>query len=179
MFVFSFFLFFLLPPSHLHVPLASDTTVPQLRISLKTFDKSGAPQGISRDSLNPQLGQTDCQRGLTDPGAVCLRGLQRRGGTISLSRNGDLIVLTRTHALAASPLPPLLPRRLNKQIMCICCCGCCCGVAARNMGGKKNQNTGSILDQPPHTSPLGTEFTGTLSTCSQPTESKTNPPQES
>lgn len=63
------------PPEHrgfLHLLLVSDTSVLQLTISLKTFDKSCSPKGIWRDSLNPQLGQTHCHRVLTDLGAVCL-----------------------------------------------------------------------------------------------------------
>lgn len=61
-------------PEHRHslrLLLASETSVLQLRISLKTFDKSPSPKGIWRDSLNPQLGQTHCHRVLTDLAAVC------------------------------------------------------------------------------------------------------------
>lgn len=100
------------------VPLASDTSVPQLRISLKTFDKSRSPQGISRDSLNPQLGQTDCQRGLTDLGAVCLCGctttrqrrLWRAVCTVWLaSAERDLIAADAEFLCVASSSHPLWP----------------------------------------------------------------------
>lgn len=100
------------------VPLVSDTSVPQLRISLKTFDKSCSPQGISRDSLNPQLGQTDCQRGLTDLGAVCLCGrtttrqrrLWRAVCTVWLaSAERDLIAADAEFLCVVSSSQPLWP----------------------------------------------------------------------
>lgn len=123
--------FFFFPP---RVPLASDTSVPQLRISLKTFDKSRSPQGISRDSLNPQLGQTDCQRGSTDLGAVCLCGCTttRRRQTltccvycvISLCGAGfnsrGCRVFVRSDFLSPS-LTFSPPRWLTKQMTRICC----------------------------------------------------------
>lgn len=99
-------------------PLANDTSVPQLRISLKTFDKSRSPQGISRDSLNPQLGQTDCQRGLTDLRAVCLCGctttrqrrLWRAVCTVWLaSAERDLIAADAEFLCVARSSHPLWP----------------------------------------------------------------------
>lgn len=100
------------------VPLASDTSVPQLRISLKTFDKSRSPRGISRDSLNPQLGQTDCQRGLTDLGAVCLCSCtttrqRRRWRAVCAvwlaSAERDLIAADAEFLCVASSSHPLWP----------------------------------------------------------------------
>lgn len=64
------------------VLLSSDTSVLQLRISLKPLYKSLSPSGISRNSLNPQLGQSlrhslSHYRGLTDLRVVCVWGADK------------------------------------------------------------------------------------------------------